>query len=225
MPRDLRYVEKLATPDVTIADISRCGPDSSGSRRPRSSDELTIHYGFCRARIAASSPSTNCRPRGKNSGWPLQHHARGDVQIKGYPLRLPLDVLLVFSANPKTIRRRKNYYALKDRIARKFARTPTTSRRNWPSRSRSVTRRIRRFAWMSRLSAATVENCVHARTTSAWTSAPGVQPALAHFRSVVSQRRAARRGTRREICVARVRDLYAALPPSPENLNSNTKAS
>ena len=61
IPRDRRYGEKLATPDITIADlIGEVDPIKVAEGRYLS-DELTIHYGCCRAPTAASSRSTSCR--------------------------------------------------------------------------------------------------------------------------------------------------------------------
>ena len=60
--RDQRYVEKLATPDVTIADmIGDIDPIKAARSGQALGDELTVHYGLLRGPIAASSPSTNCR--------------------------------------------------------------------------------------------------------------------------------------------------------------------
>ena len=103
MPRDLRFVEKLATPDVTIADIIGDVDPIRAARGGRDlSDELTIHYGLLpRANRGIFAINELPDLAGKIQVGLFNIMQEGDVQIKGYPLRLPLDVLLVFSANPE----------------------------------------------------------------------------------------------------------------------------
>src|SRR5215468_523960 len=119
MPRDLRYVEKLATPDVTIADIIGDVDPIRAARGARDlSDELTIHYGLLpRANRGIFAINELPDLAGKIQVGLFNIMQEGDVQIKGYPLRLPLDVLLVFSANPEDYTARgKIITPLKDRI-------------------------------------------------------------------------------------------------------------
>src|SRR2546430_292242 len=119
MPRDLRYVEKLATPDVTIADIIGDVDPIRAARGGRDlSDELTIHYGLLpRANRGIFAINELPDLAGKIQVGLFNIMQEGDVQIKGYPLRLPLDVLLVFSANPEDYTARgKIITPLKDRI-------------------------------------------------------------------------------------------------------------
>src|SRR5579862_6626256 len=103
MPRDQRYVEKLATPDVTIADIIGDVDPIRAARGGRDlSDELTIHYGLLpRANRGVFAINELPDLAGKIQVGLFNIMQEGDIQIKGYPLRLPLDVLLVFSANPE----------------------------------------------------------------------------------------------------------------------------
>src|SRR5579863_6295326 len=119
MPRDLRFVEKLATPDVTIADIIGDVDTIRAARGGRDlSDELTIHYGLLpRANRGIFSINELPDLAGKIQVGLFNIMQEGDIQIKGYPLRLPLDVLLVFSANPEDYTARgKIITPLKDRI-------------------------------------------------------------------------------------------------------------
>ncbi len=113
--RDLRYVEKLATPDVTIADMIGDVDPIKAARGGRDlSDELTIHYGLAPALpIAASSPSTSFPIWPERFRWGLFNIMQeGDVQIKGYPVRMPLDVLTRFHRQSRGLHRaRKNYHA------------------------------------------------------------------------------------------------------------------
>ncbi|HEY0080813.1 MAG TPA: hypothetical protein VGB73_19580, partial [Pyrinomonadaceae bacterium] len=117
--RDARYVEKLATPDVTIADIiGDVDPIKAARGGHLLSDELTIHYGLLpRANRGLFAINELPDLAGKIQVGLFNIMQEGDVQIKGYPVRLPLDVMLVFSANPEDYTARgKIITPLKDRI-------------------------------------------------------------------------------------------------------------
>ena len=117
--RDARFVEKLATPDVTIADIiGDVDPIKAAKGGHLLSDELTIHYGLLpRANRGIFVINELPDLAGKIQVGLFNIMQEGDVQIKGYPVRLPLDVLLVFSANPEDYTARgKIITPLKDRI-------------------------------------------------------------------------------------------------------------
>ena len=119
LPRAQRYVEKLATPDVTVADIIGDVDPIRAARGGRDlSDELTIHYGLLpRANRGIFALNELPDLAGKIQVGLFNIMQEGDVQIKGYPLRLPLDVLLVFTANPEDYTARgKIITPLKDRI-------------------------------------------------------------------------------------------------------------
>jgi magnesium chelatase subunit I len=117
--RDQRYVEKLATPDVTIADlIGDIDPIKAARGGHELSSELTVHYGLL-PRANRGILAINELPdlAGKIQVGLFNIMQEGDVQIKGYPVRLPLDVALVFSANPEDYTARgKIITPLKDRI-------------------------------------------------------------------------------------------------------------
>lgn len=117
--RDNRFVEKLATPDVTIADIiGDVDPIKAAKGGHLLSDELTIHYGLLpRANRGIFAINELPDLAGKIQVGLFNIMQEGDVQIKGYPVRLPLDVMLVFSANPEDYTARgKIITPLKDRI-------------------------------------------------------------------------------------------------------------
>src|SRR5262249_1735696 len=117
--REDRYVEKLATPDVTIADmIGDIDPIKAARRGQDISDELTVHYGLLpRANRGIFAINELPDLAGKIQVGLFNIMQEGDVQIKGYPVRLPLDVMLVFSANPEDYTARgKIITPLKDRI-------------------------------------------------------------------------------------------------------------
>lgn len=118
-PRNRRYVEKLATPDVTIADIiGDVDPIRAAKGGHDLSDELTIHYGLLpRANRGIFAINELPDLAGKIQVGLFNIMQEGDVQVKGYPVRLPLDVLLVFTANPEDYTARgKIITPLKDRI-------------------------------------------------------------------------------------------------------------
>ena len=114
-----RYVEKLATPDVTIADmIGDIDPIKAARRGQDISDELTVHYGLLpRANRGIFAINELPDLAGKIQVGLFNIMQEGDVQIKGYPVRLPLDLMLVFTANPEDYTARgKIITPLKDRI-------------------------------------------------------------------------------------------------------------
>ena len=117
--RDTRFVEKLATPDVTVADIiGDVDPIKAAKGGHLLSDELTIHYGLLpRANRGIFAINELPDLAGKIQVGLFNIMQEGDVQIKGYPVRLALDVMLVFSANPEDYTARgKIITPLKDRI-------------------------------------------------------------------------------------------------------------
>ena len=116
--RDRRYGEKLATPDTSIADlIGEVDPIKVAEGRYLS-DELTLHYGLV--------PRTNRGIFAMNELPDLAERIQvgllnvleeRDVQIRGYKIRLPLDVILMASANPEDYTNRGRMITpLKDRF-------------------------------------------------------------------------------------------------------------
>jgi len=119
LPRDARFIEKLATPDVTIADIiGDVDPIKAARGGHLLSDELTMHFGLLpRANRAIFAVNELPDLAGKVQVGLFNIMQEGDVQIKGYPVRLNLDVALVFTANPEDYTARgKIITPLKDRI-------------------------------------------------------------------------------------------------------------
>ena len=119
MGREQRFVEKLATPDVTMADMIGDVDPIKAARGGRDlSDELTIHYGLLpRANRGIFAINELPDLAGKIQVGLFNIMQEGDIQIKGYPLRLALDVLLVFTANPEDYTARgKIVTPLKDRM-------------------------------------------------------------------------------------------------------------
>jgi magnesium chelatase subunit I len=117
-PED-RYVEKLATPDVTIADIiGDVDPIRAARGGHDLGSELTMHYGLLpRAHRGIFALNELPDLAGRIQVGLFNILQEGDVQIKGYPIRLPVDALLVFTANPEDYTARgKIITPLKDRI-------------------------------------------------------------------------------------------------------------
>ena len=117
--RENRYVEKLATPDVSIADmIGDVDPIKAARGGHILADELTVHYGLLpRANRGIFAINELPDLAGKIQVGLFNILQEGDVQIKGYPVRLQLDVMLAFTANPEDYTARgKIITPLKDRI-------------------------------------------------------------------------------------------------------------
>jgi magnesium chelatase subunit I len=117
--REDRYVEKLATPDVTIADmIGDIDPIKAARAGLQLGDELTMHYGLLpRANRGLFAINELPDLAGKIQVGLFNILQEGDVQIKGYPVRLRLDVVMAFTANPEDYTARgKIITPLKDRI-------------------------------------------------------------------------------------------------------------
>ncbi|MGH9315754.1 MAG: AAA family ATPase [Thermoanaerobaculia bacterium] len=120
IPREERYREKLATPDVTIADlIGDIDPIKAATERRSYSDEEVIHFGIIprtNRGIFAINELPDLQPRIQVGLLNILEER--DLQIRGFPVRIPLDVLLVFSANPEDYTNRGNIITpLKDRIS------------------------------------------------------------------------------------------------------------
>jgi magnesium chelatase subunit I len=144
--RDSRFVEKLATPDVTIADIiGDVDPIKAAKGGHLLSDELTIHYGLLpRANRGIFAINELPDLAGKIQVGLFNIMQEGDVQIKGYPVRLPLDVMLIFSANPEDYTARgKIISPLKDRIG-------TEIMTHYPAQLQTAVEITRQEAWVSR---------------------------------------------------------------------------
>lgn len=216
-----RYVEKLATPDVTIADmIGDIDPIKAARQGHDISDELTVHYGLLpRANRGIFAVNELPDLAGKIQVGLFNIMQEGDVQIKGYPVRLPLDLLLVFTANPEDYTARgKIITPLKDRIGSEI-------RTHYPQSVEEGMAITRQEAWIQRPPAVRVEVPHYiaevveqlaflAREDKRVDKRSGVSQRLpiSALENVVSnaERRALRSGE--EVAAPRVLDVYAALP-------------
>src|SRR6266481_5255855 len=219
--RDHRYVEKLATPDVTIADmIGDIDPIKAARRGQNISDELTVHYGLIpRANRGIFAINELPDLAGKIQVGLFNIMQEGDVQIKGYPVRLPLDLLLVFTANPEDYTARgKIITPLKDRIGSEI-RThypatldhglEITQQEAWTDRPSSIELRVPDY-----IRQVVEQLAFSARDDKKVDKRSGVSQRLpiSVLENVVSnsERRALRNGE--DVAVPRVLDIYAALP-------------
>ncbi|HUK12995.1 MAG TPA: hypothetical protein VLW17_06800 [Thermoanaerobaculaceae bacterium] len=120
LPREARYNEKLATPDVTIADlIGDVDPIKAATRRLTYADPEVIHFGIVprtNRGVFAINELPDLAPRIQVGLLNILEER--DFQIRGFPIRIPLDILMVFSANPEDYTNRGNIITpLKDRIS------------------------------------------------------------------------------------------------------------
>ena len=141
-----RYVEKLATPDVTIADmIGDLDPIKAARAGLDLADETTMHYGLLpRAHRGIFAINELPDLAGKIQVGLFNILQEGDVQIKGYPVRLPIDVLMVFSANPEDYTARgKIITPLKDRIGSEI-------RTHYPATRQDAMAITAQEAWVNR---------------------------------------------------------------------------
>ncbi|MEP7269379.1 MAG: magnesium chelatase [Saprospiraceae bacterium] len=117
--RDERYVEKLATPDVSIADlIGDVDPIKAATLKLPYADERVIHYGMiprANRSLFVINELPDLQPRIQVSLFNILQE--GDIQIRGFKVRLPLDILFLFTANPEDYTNRGSIITpLKDRI-------------------------------------------------------------------------------------------------------------
>jgi magnesium chelatase subunit I len=220
LPRESRFVEKLATPDVTVADlIGDVDPIKAARGGHLLSDELTIHYGLLpRANRGIFALNELPDLSGKIQVGLFNILQEGDIQIKGFPVRLILDVFLVFTANPEDYTARgKIITPLKDRIGAEI-------RTHYPTDVETGVEITKQEAWLDRdtvpvivpdFVAEVVERVAFlARGDKRVDQRSGVSQRLpiAVLEGVVSN--AERRALRLDEAdaVPRVADIYASLP-------------
>ncbi len=203
LPRESRFVEKLATPDVTIADIiGDVDPIKAARGGHLLSDELTMHFGLL--------------PRANRGIFAIMQE--GDVQVKGYPVRLNLDVALVFTANPEDYTARgKIITPLKDRIGSEIV-------THYPYTVELGAAITRQEAWLERngrplklpdFVAELIERVAfEAREDKRVDRRSGVSQRLpiSVLENVVSNAERRTVTTKEKTVVPRISDIYAALP-------------
>jgi magnesium chelatase subunit I len=226
MTPDDRYVEKLATPDVTVADlVGDIDPIKAARSNQDLGSELTMHYGLLpRANRGIFAINELPDLAGKIQVALFNIMQEGDVQIKGYPVRLPLDVAIVFSANPEDYTARgKIVTPLKDRIGSEI-------RTHYPESIEEGIRITTQEAWTARdgkpkSAKSRIEIPHYVRQVVEQIAFSAREDKKVDKRSGVSQRlpittmelvvsNAERRALihGEDLVVARVGDIYAALP-------------
>lgn len=218
--RDRRFVEKLATPDVTVADlIGDMDPIRAARGGHLLSDELTINFGLLpRANRGIFAINELPDLSGKVQVGLFNVLQEGDVQIKGFPVRLPLDVMMVFSANPEDYTARgKIITPLKDRIGAEiqthYPRTPEegmqiTAHEAWTRRDGVpvqvppfIAELVERVAFLAR-----DDKRIDRR------SGVSQRMPISVMETAVSNAERRSLAAREERIVPRVADVYAALP-------------
>src|SRR6476619_5564577 len=221
LPRDARYVEKLATPDVTIADmLGDIDPIKAAQAGLNLADELTMHYGLLpRANRGIFAINELPDLAGKIQVGLFNILQEGDIQIKGYPIRLKLDVMLVFTANPEDYTARgKIITPLKDRIGSEI-------RTHYPTTRHHAMAITKQEAWTERHDGLALEIPEYVREVVEEIAFQARADRKIDKRSGVSQRlpistlelvlsNAERRALAQgeKLVVPRVTDVYAALP-------------
>ena len=225
LPRASRFVEKLATPDVTIADmIGDIDPIKAARGALQLSDELTIHHGLLpRANRGIFTVNELPDLAGKIQVGLFNILQEGDVQIKGYPVRLRLDLMMAFTANPEDYTARgKIVTPLKDRIGSEI-------RTHYPRTRADALAITAQEAWTDRagtqgeasdvvvptyVKEIVEEVAFQARTNPKIDARSGVSQRLSItcLENVVSNAERRALAAEEPEVVARVTDVYAALP-------------
>jgi magnesium chelatase subunit I len=218
--RDERFIEKLATPDVTIADIiGDVDPIRAARGGHMLSDELTIQFGMLpRANRGIFALNELPDLSGKVQVGLFNIMQEGDVQIKGFPVRLPLDVMLCFTANPEDYTARgKIITPLKDRIGSEIVThypltvelgVSITTQEAWTARE-SVAIRVPSF-----MSEVVERIAFEARDDKRVDRRSGVSQRMpiSVLENVVSNAERRALHTKEDVAVPRMSDVYAALP-------------
>ncbi len=146
LPREARYNEKLATPDVAIADLlGDIDPIKAATRKLTFADPEVIHFGIIprtNRGIFAINELPDLAPRIQVGLFNILEER--DLQIRGFPVRIPLDILMVFSANPEDYTSRGTIITpLKDRISSQIL-------THYPPDARTAAAITRQEAWTER---------------------------------------------------------------------------
>ena len=222
LERDKRYVEKLATPDVTIADmIGDLDPIKAARASLELADEMTMHYGLVpRANRGIFAINELPDLAGKIQVGLFNILQEGDVQIKGYPVRLPVDLLVVFSANPEDYTARgKIITPLKDRIGSEI-------RTHYPASRQHAMQITQQEAWTARdagqiemtlpefVREVVEEVAFQARQDQKIDKRSGVSQRLpiSLLENVISNAERRSLATGETVAVPRITDIYAAIP-------------
>jgi magnesium chelatase subunit I len=217
--RDVRYGEKLATPDVSVADLlGDIDPVKAARERLDFADPEVIHYGIiprCNRGIFAINELPDLQPRIQVGLLNILEEK--DIQIRGFPVRIPLDLLMVFSANPEDYTNRGNIITpLKDRIDSQIL-------THYPTRMADALAITDQEAWIEREAPVEISPLLRevvealafeARESEHVDQASGVSARvpIAAIENVVSNAERRALATRAPKARARLLDVVAALP-------------
>lgn len=219
--RDQRYTEKLATPDTTVADlIGDSDPIKAANLKLDYSDERVIHFGLIprsHRGIFVINELPDLQPRIQVALFNILQE--GDVQIRGFKLRLPLDIQFVFTANPEDYTNRGAIITpLKDRIQSQilthYPGSIELGMKITAQEARSPEEQAKRVRVPDLLRVLIERIGMEARASEFVDPKSGVSARLtiSALESVISaaERRALRSGDERT--VARITDLFAVVP-------------
>lgn len=218
--RDDRYQEKLATPDVTMADlIGDLDPVKAVRRGESLMDEEAVAYGIVpRANrgIFSINELPDLAPRIQVALLNVMEER--DIQIRGFPVRIPLDLLLVFSANPEDYTKRGNLITpLRDRIAAQI-------HTHYPQSIEDGRRITAQEAWLERggrdvhipdLARDLVEEAANCARESDWvdqSSGVSARLTIALIETLVSNAERRALVTGESTAAVRLTDFYRAVP-------------
>jgi magnesium chelatase subunit I len=221
LPRAERYGEKLATPDTTVADlIGDIDPIKAASKRLSLADEEVINYGLIprtNRGIFVINELPDLQPRIQVALLNIMQER--DIQIRGFNIRIPLDVSMAFSANPEDYTNRGNIITpLKDRIDSQIithyprelsVAREITKQEAWSSRNGEVT------AHIPELYRTVLENVAFEARNSEYIdqkSGVSTRMTITAMEQVISaaERRAVHNGEKET--VLRITDLYYMIP-------------
>jgi magnesium chelatase subunit I len=219
--RSERYGEKLATPDVSVADlIGDVDPIKAANLRLSFADENVIHYGIIprsHRGIFVINELPDLQARIQVSLFNILQE--GDIQIRGFKLRLPLDILFVFTANPEDYTNRGSIVTpLKDRIESQivthYPKTVAVSRAITAQEARVLEEQMKRVEMPELCRMLIEEIAMEARKSEYVDQKSGVSARLtiSAFENLVStaERRALREGHPKTI--VRIADFIGIIP-------------
>ncbi len=218
--RDSRYTEKLATPDVTTADlIGDVDPIKAAAQKLHYSDERVIHFGLIprsNRSIFVINELPDLQARIQVSLFNILQEE--DIQIRGFKMRLPLDVLFVFTANPEDYTNRGSIVTpLKDRIDSQilthYPKSIEVSKKITVQEASLVQDQKKVFVDM--LLANLVEQTAHEARTSEYIdhkSGVSARMSISAYENLVAAAERRMLINHEKSCNARISDLYGIIP-------------
>ncbi len=219
--RSIRYGEKLATPDTTVADlIGDIDPIKAATQRLTLADEEVIHFGLIprtNRGIFVINELPDLQPRIQVALLNIMQER--DIQIRGFNIRIPLDVSIFFSANPEDYTNRGNIITpLKDRIdSQIITHYPRsidigmriTEQEAWTARDNNIEIEIPRF-----IRVVVEETAVLARDSEYVDQKSGVSArmTITEIENIISNAERRAYINNENKATARITDLYNALP-------------